>query len=75
MTPIRSLLFVVTFTTSPSIVTVTTSSESDQFVVGDRIFFTFDQDIRCGEDCKVLFISGMRVLSVEVDVMLSCSVS
>lgn len=60
--------FIATFTTSPSIVSITTSSESEQFVVGDRILFTFDQDVRCGEYCQVIFISDKRALSIPVDV-------
>lgn len=62
-------LCLATFTTSPSVVSISTSASETGFVVGDHITVNFDQEIHCGESCSVLFISGTRTLTVAIDVM------
>ena len=62
-------LCLATFTTSPSVVSISTSASATGFVVGDSITVNFDQEIHCSEFCSVLFISGTRTLTVAVDVM------
>lgn len=69
MTLLPCSLHLATFTTSPSVVSISTSASATGFVVGDSITVNFDQEIHCSESCSVLFISGTRTITVTVDVM------
>ena len=62
-------LCLATFTTSPSVVSISTSASATGFVVGDSITVNFDQEIHCSQSCSVLFISGTRTIAVAIDVM------
>ena len=54
----------------PSIISVSPSG-AEPVDVGERIVFTFDQPIMCGDQCIAILVAGNRAQRVQLDVMRS----
>lgn len=54
----------------PSIISVSPSG-AEPVDVGERIVFTFDQPIMCGDQCIAILVAGNRAQRVQLDVVLT----